>query len=138
VANKAAIMAKRRSIFNRLVLSNGLKIEKKQFQRNSGLLFILPFLLNQYYEVFLRLCRIINADTEGFEFCRPNKTQKMKSIFLLGLCTFILFTINSCNPCSQCNKYPNPTVKICKNEYASDDEFNLAVRQQEALGYTCQ
>jgi len=62
----------------------------------------------------------------------------MKTILLLGFSAFILFTINSCNPCSSCNKYPDPTVKICKKEYTSDDEFNQAVRQQEALGYACQ
>jgi hypothetical protein len=62
----------------------------------------------------------------------------MKPLVILFASAFILFSANSCKQCSTCRKYPATDVKLCKSDFASEDSYAQAFRQQEALGYNCE
>ena len=62
----------------------------------------------------------------------------MKTAFILLASCLLLLSVNSCKQCSTCRKYPMPDVKLCKSDYASDDSYAQAFRNQEGMGYDCE
>ncbi|MBP6731707.1 MAG: hypothetical protein KA149_06600 [Chitinophagales bacterium] len=61
----------------------------------------------------------------------------MKTILTLFAATLLICSVNSCSQCSECYKYPEPNVKLCKKDFASDESYAQAFRQTEGQGYDC-
>jgi hypothetical protein len=57
--------------------------------------------------------------------------------FALLLCIASMLLATSCNKCAVCTKYPAKDIELCKKDFASDDSYNMAFRQTEAMGYDC-
>jgi len=46
-------------------------------------------------------------------------------------------SLASCSKCQTCTDNDSPEVRICRDDYDSDDEYNNAIDVTEALGYDC-
>ena len=60
----------------------------------------------------------------------------MRAIYALMAVVFFL-SVQGCKQCIECSKYPAPTEKLCKKDFASDDSYSQAFHYLEGNGYDC-
>jgi len=61
----------------------------------------------------------------------------MKSIFLAAAAVLFILALPSCKQCTECDKYPEPTIKLCKKDFPTEQSYNDVYRNTVGMGYDC-
>jgi hypothetical protein len=72
-----------------------------------------------------------------FDLSLSIKQQLMKSIFLAAVTGLFILALPSCKQCTECDKYPEPTIKLCKKDFPTEQSYNDVYRQTVGMGYDC-
>jgi hypothetical protein len=65
------------------------------------------------------------------------KTIIMKTKISLFILAAAGITFASCSKCQLCTEEDSPEVRICRDDYGSESEYDAAIDFTEALGYDC-